>query len=138
MGLDTTHGCWSGAYSAFSRWRERLAEVCGIPLNVMAGFYQQPSTRVENRRGGSLLVGLPLKWELLKPDPLHVLLNHSECDGSIAHKDCLPLAKRLKELLPLLPEGDGGGLIGDWREKTQTFIDGLMRAHEAGEDVEFH
>lgn len=46
--------------------------------------------------------------------------------------------KRLKELLPLLLEGDGGGHIGDWREKTQTFIDGLMRAHEAGEDVEFH
>lgn len=88
MGLDTTHGCWHGAYSAFMRWREKLAEVAGLPpLMLMEGFY---------------------------------------------------LADRLAELLPKLPEGDGGGHIGHWREKTQTFIDGLRLAASRGEDVEFH
>jgi hypothetical protein len=31
MGLDTTHDCWHGAYSAFMRWRRKLAEVAGYP-----------------------------------------------------------------------------------------------------------
>lgn len=26
MGLDTSHDCWRGAYSAFNRWRRALAE----------------------------------------------------------------------------------------------------------------
>ena len=25
MGLDCSHGCWHGAYSAFMRWRAKLA-----------------------------------------------------------------------------------------------------------------
>ena len=119
MGLDTTHDCWHGAYSAFHRWRTKLAEVAGLPpLDSMTGF------------GGSR------SWD--ESDPLTKLLSHSDCDGEIASADCDPLADRLTELLPLLPEGDGGGHIGDWREKTQRFIDGLRRAAAAGEDVEFH
>lgn len=120
MGLDTSHGCWHGAYSAFGRWRGKLAEVAGLDLLSMEGF------------GGEM------EWEALPPDPLHVLLNHSDCDGEIRWQDCGPLADRLSELLPLLPDGDAGGHIGFWREKTQQFIDGLREAFEAKEDVEFH
>ena len=29
MGLDTTHDCFHGAYSAFSRWRNAVAEAAG-------------------------------------------------------------------------------------------------------------
>jgi len=39
MGLDTTHGCWHGAYSAFHRWRAGLANAAGIPLDLMEGYY---------------------------------------------------------------------------------------------------
>jgi hypothetical protein len=81
---------------------------------------------------------LPISWDALKPDILHVLLHHSDCDGIIEHKHCKSLADRLEELLPLLPDGDGGGHIGDWREKTQRFIDGLRLADSLGENVEFH
>lgn len=71
------------------------------------------------------------------PDALIVLLAHSDCEGEIQEDMVGPLADRLEELLPLL-EGDGGGHIGSYREKTQTFIDGLRRAEAAGEAVGFH
>lgn len=165
MGLDTTHGCWHGAYSAFSRWREELARKAGVPLDLMEGYYGFRAGSSESRvwddamewsapREGGPLCGdyrgtmlhryitnvsawLPIKWEALKPDILHVLLDHSDCEGEIAAADCGPLADRLEELLPLL-EGDGGGHIGSYREKTQTFIDGLRLAASQNEAVEFH
>lgn len=142
MGLDTTHGCWHGACSAFNRWRTEIAKQAGIPLQLMEGYYRDDCIRIlrecdrdDMRR---LLIGVPIPWESLAPDPLHALLNHSDCDGSIRWQDCEPIARRLKDLIDKLPRGDGGGHIRDWRETTQEFIDGLMRAHEAREDVEFH
>jgi hypothetical protein len=29
MGLDTSHDCWHGAYSAFMRWRSELCRAAG-------------------------------------------------------------------------------------------------------------
>ena len=81
---------------------------------------------------------LPIRWNYFKNDPLTILLRHSDCEGTIAAADCAPLAYRLAELLPLLPDEDGGGHIGNWRKKTQTFIDGLFAAASADEPVEFH
>ena len=119
MGLDLTHGCWHGAYSAFARWRDKIAEVAGIAdLMTMQGY------------GGET------PWD--DADPLTALLNHSDCDGNLEVAVLTPLAARLEELLPRLPDGDGGGHIGNWRAKTTVFIAGLRRAAELGENVEFH
>lgn len=116
MGLDTSHGCWHGPYSAFNRWREKIASVSiAVPLMSMEHFSDSDG----------------VKWDLLKPDVIHILLDHSDCDGSIEWKYTKPLADRLTELLQKLD-------IVSYREKTQEFIDGLMCAHEAHEDVEFH
>ena len=152
MGLDTSHGCWHGAYSAFMRWRQKLAEVAGLPpLMLMEGFFERGSYHDPLKREAdflksidcihaidSMYAGLPIRWEALKSDPLHILLSHSDCDGDIHHQDCKPISDRLREILPLLPDSDGGGHIGAWREKTQAFIDGLVLAHERGESVDFH
>jgi hypothetical protein len=80
---------------------------------------------------------LPIKWECLKPSPLQSLLYHSDCDGDIPASECAGIADALEAVLPALPGGDGGGHIGDWREKTQTFIAGLRLAAKRGEKVEF-
>ncbi len=78
-------------------------------------------------------------WSSLGKDPLIVLLNHSDCDGIIKAKDCAPLADRLEKLLPALrSEGDGGGHIGSYEEKTRQFINGLRLAASRNEDVDFH
>lgn len=160
MGLDTSHGCWSGAYSAFSRWRTKLAEVAGFPpLLLMEHFFDEKEwwfmTRrpdVENPKmyktsepecGFSFAIEqafktLPIPWGHFESDPLTVLLNHSDCDGTIPASHCGPLADRLAGLIDKLPDDDGGGHIGNWREKTQQFVDGLRAAAAAGEDVEFH
>lgn len=156
MGLDTSHNAWHGAYSAFMRWRQELAKVAGLPpLNLMEGFYS-PVDAASFGGSPTIYVGmgasnelarnsvkrledsLPIKWDCLKPSPLHELLYHSDCDGNISASSCGPIADELEKLLPLLPDKDAGGHIGHWREKTQEFIDGLRRASTANEPLDFH
>jgi hypothetical protein len=69
-------------------------------------------------------------------DPLRVLIDHSDCDGWIRHRHTLPLAERLRELLPAL-SNDGPYPTHTDRAKCEQFIAGLVMAHESGEDVEF-
>jgi hypothetical protein len=118
MGLDISHGCWHGAYSAFWRWRAMLADAIGMDLDQMAGY------------GGER------EWPTKTVEPLVVLLDHSDCDGWIPWQDCGPLADRLEVILAALPEDDWGHLA-DPHAKTRRFIDGLREAAAAREDVEF-
>jgi hypothetical protein len=146
MGLDCSHDAWHGAYSAFMRWRNKLAEVAGLPpLQLMEGFfvkgeYTDPFrtlAREYPESAENFYACLPIKWDALKPDPLYYLLYHSDCDGHIPPGRCKRIAGRLEQLLPLLPDEDDGGHIGSWKEKTQTFIDGLRAAAAANEPLEF-
>lgn len=150
MGLDTSHDCWHGAYSAFHRWRKEIASVAGLPpLELMEGFYEPLNSKglpslyygIETKDKTYLKdldERLPIKWDCLKPSPLHDLLNHSDCDGEIESEDCGPIADALEELLPKLPAGDDGWNIGNWRDKTAQFIAGLRLAASKGENVNFH
>ncbi len=162
MGLDCSHNCWHGAYSAFNRWRHGLAKAAGIPLDLMDGYFDGAGDRLleeafewARARDGGPRCGshygpvlarfvekvageLPIAWDALKPDVLYVLLDHSDCDGEIAAEHCGPLADRLAELLPLVESNEGWGHIKDWRDKTQAFIDGLRLAAARGEAVGFH
>lgn len=146
MGLDTTHGCWHGSYTAFGRWREKLAEVAGLPpLELMDGFYVplgswMPATLYhgdQNQQSYGLKrldKMLPIKWDCLKPDPIHKLLHHSDCDGEIAWEDCVAIAERLEQLIPLLQTGG----IDSWGPATQTFADGLRLAAKMKENLGFY
>ena len=142
MGLDTSHGCWHGAYPAFGRWREEIARAAGLPpLEFMEGFYDEGSVFWDScgRRDVSRLAeDLPIRWDCLRPSPLFTLLHHSDCEGEIAWEECAAIADALEELLPKLPTEEDGGHFGDWRETTQGFIDGLRLAAECQENVEFH
>lgn len=148
MGLDTSHDAWHGAYSAFMRWRQEIARAAGLPpLVLMEGFFQAEQCgralwtkgqRGENPMLDAVKAQLPIKWSCLKPSPLHTLLHHSDCDGEISWKDCGAIAAALEKLLPNLPKGDAGGHIGDFRDKTKTFIKGLRKANNAREALVFH
>jgi hypothetical protein len=157
MGLDTTHDAWHGAYSAFSRWRDKLAEVAGYTFHAHGEPFKLGGTGMEVMGTSRVLVDLDWggiesvighdlfgRWPRIPvrhdgtPDPLIVLLAHSDCEGQIQSEFCGPLADRLEELLPLLGDEDGGGHVGSYAAKTETFIRGLRAAAEAGEDVEFH
>ena len=73
MGLDTTHGCWHGAYSAFQRWRHKLAEVAGydvVKVKYDDGFTMD-TVLVD---WGHLHGQLHGEWNRTPEDPLLVLL----------------------------------------------------------------
>ena len=153
MGLDISHDAWHGAYSAFMWWRTKLAEIAGLPpLELMEGFYSEdvfsmnPIIRLEafsigNETVKSIIAelkkSLPIRWSVLRSDVLYELLYHSDSDGEISWQIAGKLAKRLRELLPLLPDEDAGGHIGNWREKTEQFIKGCEEAYKKKEKLEF-
>ena len=143
MGLDTSHGCWHGAYSAFSRWRNQLAVLAGYDLmhptpEEIAGGALASSQYAMIEWSGIVEENFKGEWSRTPPDPLIVLFAHSDYDGVIHPEQAGPLANRLEELLPKLVElGDAPGHIGNWAEKTQAFIDGLRLAARLGEDVVF-
>jgi hypothetical protein len=75
------------------------------------------------------------EWSTLAPDVLHLLLTHSDYDGSIAWQDARALADRLEELLPLLPNTDDPDQ--DARLSTRKFIRGLRRAAGKRQEIQF-
>lgn len=77
---------WS--YSGFNSARRELAGIIGINLDRMEGFC--PS-------GG-------IAWSTVVQDPIIELLNHSDCDGSLAPSACKKIAARLRQLAPQLQD----------------------------------
>ena len=154
MGLHISHGAWVGSYGAFMFWRKKIAQVAGLPpLELMEGFYK-PIDR--NRRiydfdtptlwtsstPDHLLLELdrklPIKWESLKPSPLLLLLNHSDCDREISWKKCNKIADCLEPLIGSLPQEEGEyGYSWNWIEKTRKMVDGLRLAHKNRENLVF-
>jgi len=143
MGLDTSHDCWHGAYSAFTRWRHAVA---------VAGGYRIVSPSPEERANGNYFDYVDIDWSIFRDenyqdewrngpyidDPLLLLIVHSDCDGIIHHEHARVLAGRLEGLIDKLDEGQSGGHIWSMREVTQRFVNGLRKAADAGEDVDFH
>jgi hypothetical protein len=137
MGLDTSHDCWHGAYSAFDRFRNELAKAAGYDIASVvrdSGFHRDEILIDWGHVTEANLMGI---WEKTPDDPLIVLIAHSDCEGVIKPEQAGPLADRMESLLDKLPGTPDFGHIGDWREKTQAFIDGLRLAVNRGEDVEF-
>lgn len=137
MGLDVSHGCWSGAYSAFARWRNQIAEAAGFAVADIRyeGGYTAPTILID--WGHVTWENLMGEWNETPSDPLIVLIAHSDCDGVIHPREASLLADRLEGLIPELPDEYVPGHIGNWREKTQRFVDGLRAAAGKGEYVQF-
>ncbi len=146
MGLDTSHDCFHGAYSSFTRWRNELAAAAGYVLlqdsiqDVMAGLSTSTSPYVDLDWSQFPLKNYQGEWDTVPgDDPLIYLIVHSDCDGVIHPEQGRHIALRLRELLPKLRD-DGEGHLARYgvRGTTERFIAGLERAAEAGEDVDFH
>jgi hypothetical protein len=119
MGLDTTHDCWHGPYSAFMRWR------CQLNHRI--------------RHNGTHREDLEQAWDegfyADQTVPINVLMGHSDCDGIIAAAACGPLA----DALQLMVDGVAGRADYDsWTPAARRFIAGLRLAAARNEDVEFH
>jgi hypothetical protein len=122
MGLTVTHGCFNGPYRTFHWWRCEIAKVAGIPIEKMEGCCEEDGV-------------IPIRWRSLEPDILHVLLFHSDYDGSIAFEQCGPLADRLQQLLDIMMANSDTET--DEQIVTRKFIKGLRRAASRKKGVEF-
>lgn len=127
MGLWVSHGCWHGAYSAFHRLRVVLGKAAGaVPL------------------ASDVCGNVELHIESMSPVLLR-FMEHSDCDGSIAIADLIPLAEDLEVLadkieeMAIDPKTSGGHIerAGGYAEAARTFASGLRRAAEANEEVVF-
>ena len=152
MGLDTSHNCCNGSYGLFMRFRCEIAKIAGLPpLKLMERFFEFSDITNEDARKALEVMpyckdsawvrdmisavgfpsNMPIKWESLKPSALHLLLDHSDCDGIIKASDCMAIAEELERILPMITD--------DWlKEKTTCFINGLKDAHSRNDDVDFH
>jgi hypothetical protein len=130
MGLQTTHGCWEGAYSNFRVWRKKLADLA----HYSEEFCDALAT-------ADTIEGI---WNEEPTDVLFVLLLHSDTQYSIPHRYCSALADRLEGLLKIFniknPSVSEFDLLANtgFPSRTQQFIDGLRLAASLKEDVEFH
>ena len=91
---------WS--YSGFNRFRTKIAALLGIQLDAMSGF------------GGITA------WTTFEDDPIHIFLNHSDCDGKLLPEECAKIAPRLKALIAKLDEEwdrESGILLTDMMDK---------------------
>lgn len=112
MGLDTSHDAWHGGYISFGQFRKEIAASIGITLDNMQGFHGT------------------ISWDGVQDD-LKYLLNHSDCDGYLKPGQCKKIAKRLREVEPLLPN--------EWvRQKAIQFAKGCELAHKQKKKLEFH
>jgi hypothetical protein len=129
MGLDTSHDCWSGSYSAFGRWRCEIAKAAGRPT---AEGHLGERHVIEGDYPSRCYYGW---WDENPEDILDVLLVHSDCEGYIFPHHLTPLADRLEGLLDKLPDEP-------WpygaRRATEQFINGLRKAADEYQIVTFH
>lgn len=123
MGLDTSHDCWHGPYSAFTRFRCALARVAwGVDL--YAAYCDEKLFDALLKAHGD--------------DPLMHLINHSDCDGEIETDVQLALAERLEQLAPLLDTGVNPQVRSMlFSDAARQFAKGLREANASGEAMEF-
>lgn len=119
MGLRVSHECWDGPYSSFHEFRIELARAVGIYLPAMEGF----ADREERLKCD------PIPWSSLPSDPLHELLNHSDCEGIIESNRCIPIADRIDAV---------AGRMRRWQRDALQFASGLRLAASLGDPVNFH
>lgn len=136
MGLDTSHNCWHGSYSGFSRFRDAVAEAAKTHYDYTPNYEGHPMR--------AFLGWWDNDWHGTKDDPsshfygdiLDVFFIHSDCDGFIFPQQAEALADRLAPLVDhLSDEGDKGYTM---RDRLRQFIDGLRKAADEYEIVDFH
>lgn len=153
MGLDISHDAFHGAYSAFNRFRQCVAEAMGgsYPPHYQYG----PNGEVFPQRPESEFSPLMLKPDLKESDwywgdgyrpathpGLFEFFAHSDCDGEISPATCASLAAEMEELLPKI-EALGwiaGGHIergGGYAAVARRFIAGCRAAAASGEPMTF-
>jgi hypothetical protein len=148
MGLDCSHGAFSGAYSAFNRLRQEVAWVIGgsFPphylrnLDGSLALDKHGNAQRDTERDEQFFYIDSETYGRADNPGLWEFLCHSDCDGEISPEMCAKVADELEALLPKVRIGEGGGHIlrgGGYRAVLQRFIDGCRDAHRRNEPLTF-
>lgn len=125
MGLDCSHDAFSGAYSAFMRFRIAVAEATGGRWDEKEGFFYFGEG-----------------YDSVSHPGLYEFMGHSDCDGVITPEMCARVADDLEALIPELgKKGLGAGHLlrdGGYAAVAERFIKGCREAAAANESLEFH
>jgi len=129
VGLDVSHGAFSGAYSSFNRFRRAIAKAIG------GSFPPHDDKSLDEEQ-----IYWPNGFTETNPGLAEFLL-HSDCDGEISSLACKWIADEMEALLPALKTyGMGGGHLardGGYEQVAKNFIAGCRYAHSEGEDLRF-
>ncbi len=131
MGLDVSHDAFSGAYSAFNRFRQTVVKAAG-------GSFPPHDDRTLD--DGLIYYGKT--WGVGEKEGLDVFISHSDCDGEIEPEMCSKVADDLEGLLPEIEKLDNGGSghiqsRGGFVAVTKRFIQGCRDASESNETLDF-
>lgn len=133
MGLVISHSAFYGSYTSFNEWRLEIATRVGIPLKLMEGYYiKQFDTDDGIPKEYKLNRVLPIGWDTLKPNPLHELLYHSDCEGYLNYSSLKKMLPKLEELIVNEPKDTW------FYQRTHRFIEGAMAAIEFKHKLTFN
>ena len=129
---DTDAQVFRSGYGVFSLWRNSLTVAAG--LSKMGEYGPERIVMDWDEYEPKNLLG---EWdEGTEPDdPLFLLIVHSDCDGYLLNKYLTPIADRLTDLLPHLPEETAYPTY--MYERTERFIAAARSAAEEGYDLLF-
>jgi hypothetical protein len=139
MGLDMSHGAYSGGYTGFSIIREILCRAAGWPKDGPDKHFEAQSGSRVNWEAYPDVSGEAFR-ENVPEDPLICLAAHSDCDGILPVNVLEPLADRIDELTPAalrVADAEFPGWRGELPELLADMALGFRAAAENGEDVEF-
>lgn len=130
MGLDTTHGAFNGAYSAFNRLRQAVAEAAG------GSYPPHKDQSLDNTK-------FYVDGDSDTHEGVMIFLSHSDCDGGLSPTECQLVADGLSEIVDKIHNDerrDGGHLasVGGAKGACLRFIEGCKEAAKKGETLEFH
>ena len=125
-------------YSYFMRIREAISDAIGLPMYFMKHFLELRDCGFQTIQNINSIheiyrVGLPINWDIIKPDVLHKLINHSDCDGRLSWRAVGKIAKRLKEIKHLIKFSK----YGIHEDIYDELIDLFVAANESKKDVLF-
>jgi hypothetical protein len=150
MGLDTTHGAFHGAYSAFNRFRQVVAKAMGgsWPPHEKPLVCSDGDVIVEPDNERFYVPGKSWSTFQIERPGLSAFIGSQDCEGIFSPDTCKNMADELEALLPAIErvekewvESRSWGHIardGGFVEVTKRYIEGCRLAHSLNEDLEYH